>query len=146
MRQHRPEPADRLSRQSRRKHRHIALEIAADKGAAPREAGRIAVGRKAFRKAPARPDSTDIADLLRQFEGIDGSHVDVGNASGEAFGSLPHQIDGGGPQQQEVASARQRGSLEPRRRTARAHAAHAAPDVGSTAICAARDRLWNSHF
>jgi hypothetical protein len=87
-----------------------ALEIAADEVAAPGEARRVTGCEHAVWKAAAQPQAIGVADLRRKLQGVDRSEVHVCNAAGQRLGSLTHQLDRGGAEQEEVARALSRGS------------------------------------
>src|SRR5690606_14033180 len=105
MSEHCPEAANRLRRQSRREHRHVALQVAAYKGSAPREAYRVVSREEAFGKAASRPQPIRISNPLRQLEEVAGAKLEVVHSTGEGFGRLSHEHQRCGSERQKMSDS-----------------------------------------
>lgn len=103
MREHRPEALQGLGGHARRELRHVAFEVGADEVLAQHEALVVGAGEEAVREATAQPELLALGLRLPCFEHVEGAHVDVGDAAGQALARLPEQIDRRGARHQEPA-------------------------------------------
>jgi len=100
VRQHPPQPRDRLGGKPRREHRHVALQIAPDKIPPPGE--RVGVpsaqgGTAGNRRAPRA--SRGQGPPAGSSRGNRWGQFDVADPPRQRLGGLPHQVERGGPEQ-----------------------------------------------
>jgi hypothetical protein len=101
MGEHRPEPLEGFGRDAWTELRHVALEVGADEVVAQHEALGVRAGQEAVREASAKPEGLAFGLPLPGLEHVEGAHVDVGDAAGEALARLAEQVDRGRAQHQE---------------------------------------------
>jgi hypothetical protein len=89
--EHRPETAQRLGRNARAEHRHVAFQIGADEVAAPAQAGTVARGKEAVGEAATGPESFEVG--RRRFQRIDGMQFEIGDAARERLAGLLEELD-----------------------------------------------------
>ena len=103
VREHGPEPTQRLGRNSRPELRHVPLEIGADEIPSARETLRVVAGQLAVGKAAANPQPVLIAPAVDDLQHIEGTHLDISDAAGEALARLSQKIHRGRTEHQKAS-------------------------------------------
>ena len=100
MREHGPEPAQRVGRDARPERRDVTFQVGADEALAPDRAVGVGRGENAARESASNPQPHLVA--LRQLADVQRTEIQVRDAAGEALSRLPQEIHRGRAEQQEL--------------------------------------------
>ena len=108
VREHRPQPSQRLGRDPRAQLRNVALEVCADEVLAPAQADRVILCEEAVGETASNPQLIQL--LLAHLGDVERRELDKRDSPRQALARLGQQVDRGGAQQQEPAGP---GALAP---------------------------------
>jgi hypothetical protein len=103
VRQHGPETPQGLRWDARSEHRHIALQVGADKALPQLQAIAVRGREETIGKSAAQPERREVARL--DLAGSQRQEVHVGDTSGQALPGLPQKVDGRRAQDEEASRA-----------------------------------------